>query len=113
MVRYLLKKGANPLAENQKGSLPLDVSDTDVISQVLSTVTGEFIRKQEIERRLQQDAQLGSDTAGSLADSSFDLPEDREATSHNGDHGTDLSPEGDTGSDFSCGIKPRAYSRSL
>ena len=109
MVRYLLKKGANPLIEDLKGSLPVDVADTDLIVQVLTTVTEEVKRKQEIKQRLQQDAQLGSDTARSLAHSSFD----REAHSHNGDHGTDLSPEGDTEADFSCGIKPRAYSRSL
>ena len=113
IVRYLLKKGADPLIEDLEGCLPVDVSDTDVILQTLTTVTEEFKRKNEIERRLQKDAQIGSSTASSLADLPSDLPVDRQATSHNDDHGTDLSPEADATLDFSCHIKPRAYSRSL
>lgn len=113
IVRYLLKKGADPLVEDLEGCLPMDVSESDVILQVLTTVTEDVTRKKEIERRLQQDAQIGSDTASSMADLPSDTPSDKKTTSHNGDHGSDLSPEGDTNLDFSCHIKPRAYSRSL
>lgn len=113
IVRYLLKKGADPLVEDLEGRLPMDVSESEVILQVLTTVTEDVTRKKEIERRLQHDAQIGSDTASSLADRPPDTPSDKKAASHHGDNGSDLSPEGDTNLDFSCHIKPRAYSYSL
>ena len=91
----------------------MDVSESDVILQVLTTVTEDTTRKKEIERRLQQDAKIGSDTASSRAELPPDPPSDKKATSHNVDNGTDLSPEGDANLDFSGHIKPRAYSRSL
>ena len=113
IVRYLLKKGVDPLIEDLEGCLPMDVSESDVILQILTTVTEEVTRKREIELRLQQDAQIGPDTASSLADLPTDTPAGKEATDHNGDNGTDLNPEGDASLDVSCHIRPRVYSRSL